>query len=444
MVGEYRVEQIVGEGGMGQVYGAVHPVIGKRAAIKVLLPEICRNHQMVERFVMEARAVNQIGHPNIVDVFAFGQLPDGRQYMVMEWLRGQSLSDRLKRGLPTIPETCEILIGIAAALDAAHEKGIVHRDLKPHNVFLVDVRGQRPLVKLLDFGLVKLTDAGEDPRMERTRAGALLGTPAYMSPEQALGRGVDTRSDNYALGVVAFEMLTGRVPFIEDAAMALLVAHMQQQPPTPLSIHPGIPPELDRLVLALLAKDPAHRPTLQQAMGVLGYFRETASPSGVPTTPHGVTIRPPQGPMHSTLGHASGQQAFAAPVPASSGKWKLAVAAIGVLAAAGIAIAVVASRGGADDTGAQPAARPPVATPTGPATSTDAAVEAAPPDATVVVETPATTVDAGAPAVTSVDVPKKPKPTTRPKPKPATGSATTQPKPPPDDDDGLIRVTPKK
>ncbi|HTL31966.1 MAG TPA: serine/threonine-protein kinase, partial [Kofleriaceae bacterium] len=196
MVGEYRIEQIVGEGGMGQVYGAVHPVIGKRAAIKVLLPEICRSAQMVERFVMEARAVNQIGHPNIVDVFAFGSLPDGRQYMVMEWLRGQSLSDRLRRGMMTIPEACDVLSAIAAALDAAHEKGIVHRDLKPHNVFLVEVRGQKPLTKLLDFGLVKLTDTGEDHRVERTRAGALLGTPAYMSPEQALGKGVDTRSDN--------------------------------------------------------------------------------------------------------------------------------------------------------------------------------------------------------------------------------------------------------
>src|SRR6478609_894292 len=115
MVGEYQVERLVGEGGMGQVYGAVHPVIGKRAAIKVLLPEICRNRSMVERFVMEARSVNQIGHPNIVDVFAFGALPDGRQYMVMEWLKGMSLSDRLKRGIPTIPETCDILYGVAAA-----------------------------------------------------------------------------------------------------------------------------------------------------------------------------------------------------------------------------------------------------------------------------------------------------------------------------------------
>src|SRR5512139_835820 len=166
MVGEYKVERLVGEGGMGQVYGAVHPVIGKRAAIKVLLPEICRSRQMVERFVMEARSVNQIGHPNIVDVFAFGALPDGRQYMVMEWLKGEALSDRLARGILPLAETCDVLLAISAALDAAHEKGIIHRDLKPHNVFLVDVKGAKQIVKLLDFGLVKLMGPEDDGRVE--------------------------------------------------------------------------------------------------------------------------------------------------------------------------------------------------------------------------------------------------------------------------------------
>jgi serine/threonine-protein kinase len=444
MVGEYRIEQIVGEGGMGQVYGAIHPVIGKRAAIKVLLPEICRNQQMVERFVMEARAVNQIGHPNIVDVFAFGALPDGRQYMVMEWLRGQALSDRLNRGLMTIPETCEILTGIAAALDAAHEKGIVHRDLKPHNVFLVDVRGQRPLVKLLDFGLVKLTDTADDPRMERTRAGALLGTPAYMSPEQALGKSVDTRSDNYALGVVAYQMLTGRLPFTEDTAMALLVAHMQQAPTPPAVIAPGLPPELDQLVTALLAKDPAQRPSLQQVMGVLSYFRETAHPSGIPTSPHSaVTIRPAL--SHSTLGHASGQQALPAPAAEGSRRWKYALA--GVVTVGIAAVAIVLALGHKSET-PQPAASPPVVT-----APADAAPQVAPPDAAAVVATPppadaavqatAPAVDAGVPVATTTEPkPKHPHGKPKPKDKPNTGSATS--KPLPDDDDGLIRITPKK
>ncbi|HEY5951732.1 MAG TPA: serine/threonine-protein kinase [Kofleriaceae bacterium] len=446
MVGEYRVEGIVGEGGMGQVYGAVHPVIGKRAAIKVLLPEICRNRQMVERFVMEARAVNQIGHPNIVDVFAFGALPDGRQYMVMEWLRGLSLSDRLKRGVPTIPETCDILYGVAAALDAAHASGIIHRDLKPHNVFLVDVRGAKPLVKLLDFGLVKLSDT-EDPRMERTRAGALLGTPAYMSPEQALGRSIDTRSDNYALGVLAFEMLTGRLPFIEDTAMGLLVAHMQSPPSLPSSVAPGIPGELDRMVLALLAKDPAARPTLQQVMQVLAYYRDNQHPSQVPTAPHvAVTVMAPSNPaMHSTLGQSSGERMLTGRAGPTRGKGLYALAAVGVLAVAGVAIAVVVSSGKKDDR-AEPEAPPIVATPADAATvaptpdavtvvtaPVDAAIEAAAtPDAAVVADTPKPTVK---------KPPTKKPPTTKP---PTTKPPDTTTKPPPDDDDGLIRVTPRK
>jgi serine/threonine protein kinase len=453
MVGEYRVEGLVGEGGMGQVYGAVHPVIGKRAAIKVLLPEICRNQQMVERFVMEARAVNQIGHPNIVDVFAFGALPDGRQYMVMEWLRGMSLSDRLKRGIPTIPETCDILYAVAAALDAAHAAGIIHRDLKPHNVYLVEVRGSKPLVKLLDFGLVKLSD-NDDPRMERTRAGALLGTPAYMSPEQALGKGVDTRSDNYAFGVLAFEMLTGRLPFIEDTAMALLVAHMQQPPSLPSSAAPGIPPELDRLVLALLAKDPAARPTLTQAMQVLAYFRDTHHPSNAPTSPHGrptiVAPHPSSGVgVSTTMGQSSGEQLLTARHEPKRGML-FALAAVGVLAVAGVAIALVLSS--KDKPAAAPEPPPVVQSPA------DAAL-AVTPDAGAIATTPpidaavevAATPDAAVPVVadTAKTEPKPPKnrPPKKPPPKRTdTGSATTPPPPPPppDDDDGLIRVTPRK
>ncbi len=446
MVGEYRVEGLVGEGGMGQVYGAVHPVIGKRAAIKVLLPEICRNQQMVERFVMEARAVNQIGHPNIVDVFAFGALPDGRQYMVMEWLRGVSLSDHLKRGVPTIPETCDILHAVAAALDAAHAAGIIHRDLKPHNVFLVEVRGSKPLVKLLDFGLVKLSD-NDDPRMERTRAGALLGTPAYMSPEQALGRGIDHRSDNYALGVMAFEMLTGRLPFIEDTAMALLVAHMQQPPSPPSSIAPNIPAELDRLVYALLAKDPNGRPSMQQAMQILAYYRDTNRPSNVPTSPHAaVTVMAPSNAaVLSTMGQSSGQRMAAPAEPPKRRGALLAVAALAVLCIAGgaVAIALSKNKGSAD-----PAAQPPPEQPPIVATPADAAVAPPTPDAAAVVAAPVdAAVEVAAPpdaAVTTIAETPKPKEHKKKPPKKTPPKPGDPPPPPVDDDDGLIRVTPKK
>ncbi len=466
MVGEYRIEALVGEGGMGQVYGAVHPVIGKRAAIKVLLPEIGRNHQMVERFVMEARSVNQIGHPNIVDVFAFGMLPDGRQYMVMEWLRGVALADRLKRGVPLIPETCDILHGVAAALDAAHAVGIVHRDLKPHNVFLVDVRDAKPLVKLLDFGLVKLGD-GDDQRLERTRQGAIMGTPAYMSPEQCLGRAVDTRSDNYSFGVMAFEMLTRRVPFIEDTAMALIVAHMQAPPSPPSSIAPGIPPELDRMVYALLSKDPAQRPTLQQAMRTLAYFRDPGHSSGMTTGPH---MPPPtmmapgaygsQGPgMVSTMGQSHGQLLTSRQEPGGK-KRGLVYALVGLAVAAVVGVGVVVAVGGKKDSKAAGSGSespivqtPPVidaAVATPPATPDANAVVAAPADAAVTATPDAAEVVATPDAGTTVAV--EPKPLPKPKPKPPEHKPRPEPKPrptdpvkpPPDDDDGLIRVTPKK
>ncbi|MFN0253852.1 MAG: serine/threonine-protein kinase [Kofleriaceae bacterium] len=467
MVGEYRIEALVGEGGMGQVYGAVHPVIGKRAAIKVLLPEIGRNRQMVERFVMEARAVNQIGHPNIVDVFAFGVLPDGRQYMVMEWLRGLSLSDRLKRGVPLIPETCDVLHGVAAALDAAHASGIVHRDLKPHNVFLVDVRDSKPLVKLLDFGLVKLGDS-DDNRLERTRQGAIMGTPAYMSPEQCLGKTVDTRSDNYSFGVLAFEMLTGRVPFVEETAMQLIVAHMQAPPSPPSSIAPGIPPELDRLVYALLAKDPAQRPSLKQVMGTLQYFRDPGHASGAGTGPYTPppTMTPPgispvahSSPsnigMVSTMGQSHGQLLTTRQPQRGRSRGLYAFVAL-TIAAAVTVVMVVAMGGKKSAAGGEAGETPPIATSidaavvTPPPAVSDAAILATPPSDAAIVATPPPPADAAvgavmsdAAAIATQSEPPKPKPPKPKPPKPKPPDPTTKP-PPPEDDDGLIRVTPKK
>ncbi len=289
LVGEYRIEKLVGQGGMGQVYGAVHPVIGKRAAIKVLRGELCADPEAIDRFVLEARAVNQIGHPNIVDVFAFGSLPDGRQYMVMEWLRGESLDERIRRMLPTLEETCEIMLSICAALDAAHSEQIVHRDLKPHNVFISHARGMKPAIKLLDFGLVKLI--GEH-QVERTRSGSMLGTPAYMSPEQARGRGVDHRTDLYALGVMLFELVTGTLPFIEQSAMEMVMAHIQAQPPVPSSIRPGLPPSIDQLILGLLEKDPAYRPTISQMIGVLTDVQKLAASAPGALTPTLIATHP--------------------------------------------------------------------------------------------------------------------------------------------------------
>ena len=265
-VGEFRVEQKVGEGGMGGVYAANHPLIGKKAAVKVISLALCQNPLAVERFVQEARAANQIGHPNIVDVFSFGELPDGRSYLVMEWLPGQTLAQRLAEGVP-LPEAIEILDQMTDALEAAHEKGIIHRDLKPANVILMPVRGQT-VVKLLDFGLAKLAEQ-DDSRLQRTRTGVMMGTPEYVSPEQARGKNVDHRTDLYALGVIAYELILGRLPFDADNVADLISQHLHVAPTPPRTHWPEIPPNLEALMLGLLAKDRESRPTIADVRRVI-------------------------------------------------------------------------------------------------------------------------------------------------------------------------------
>jgi hypothetical protein len=275
MVGEYRVERKIGQGGMGIVYGAVHPLIGKRAAIKVLSRQLCMQPEAVERFVTEARSVNQIGHPNIVDVFSFGNLPDGRSYFVMEWLEGKSLAERLRKGRMSIGEVIAILDEVAEALEAAHAKRIVHRDLKPDNIFLVAAPGGKTKVTLLDFGIAKLLDDSNE-RITKTRTGSLMGTPLYVAPEQARGYEIDARVDIYSLGAVAFEMLTGKPPFIADNAMDVVSMHLHDEPPRCSSVMSGVPAQLDDILLATLAKEPDDRPTLPELRAVLATLRNTA------------------------------------------------------------------------------------------------------------------------------------------------------------------------
>jgi serine/threonine-protein kinase len=294
VVSDYKIEHKLGEGGMGAVYAAVHPLIGKKAAIKVISPQLCTDASSVERFVQEARSVNQIGHPNIVDIFTFGVLPDGRSYFVMEWLQGESLADRLARGGMTLGEAVEIMDQVADALEAAHEKGIVHRDLKPDNTYLVKVRGDRRLVKLLDFGIAKL--AGGDVRVQKTATGMMMGTPGYISPEQARGKNVDNRTDVYAFGCMAYEMVLGRLPFVAESAMDVVLKHLTEPPPPPSSIWPEIPPQLEDILLRMLDKDPARRPSLHEFRAVLaemrGMIASTMGPAGAGAFPSGFGPRP--------------------------------------------------------------------------------------------------------------------------------------------------------
>ncbi|MCE9580570.1 MAG: protein kinase [Deltaproteobacteria bacterium] len=260
VVGDYVIERQLGAGGMGIVYGARHPIIGKRAAIKVLNARYSADPDAVGRFVQEAQAVNQIGHDSIVDIFAFGTLPDGRVFLVMEWLQGESLQARLERDRVPLPETLAILGALARALQDVHAADVVHRDLKPDNVFLLE-GGESPRIKLLDFGIAKLSSGS--PTINRTQTGVVMGTPLFMSPEQARGDHIDARTDLYALGVIAYHLVCGETPFgSEPSAIEILAAHICKAPPMPTALQPDTPPALEALILGLLAKNPAERPAL--------------------------------------------------------------------------------------------------------------------------------------------------------------------------------------
>jgi serine/threonine-protein kinase len=292
-IGNYKITAKLGEGGMGVVYQAEHPVIGKKVAMKAIHPELSRNADVISRFVTEAQAVNQIGHENIVDIADFGNTPDGEFYFVMELLQGEPLSERLKRE-GSLPPTRATLIAtqIADALAASHEHGIVHRDLKPENVFLLARGGNRDFVKVLDFGLAKLTTT-EGRATHKTRTGYLMGTPYYMSPEQCEGKAeIDHRSDIYSLGVLLFEMLTGKVPFGGEGYGEIIVKHITMPPPSVRSIVHDLRPDLDIVLYRALAKDRAQRfqsmSDLRDALADPEAYAAAAPVIRIPEDPSGI------------------------------------------------------------------------------------------------------------------------------------------------------------
>ena len=265
LAGRYEVVRRIGEGGMGAVYEAKHALIGKRVAVKVLLEKFHAKSDFVARLLQEARLASSIGHQNIVDVTDFGTTDDGRSFVVMEFLDGESLADLERREAPLpIERSLRIARQAASALGAAHAKGIFHRDVKPENLYLVR-RGDADFVKVVDFGISKAVKPGGDDGAEAyrlTHTGLLLGTPLYMSPEQARGdEDLDHRADIWALGVLLYECLTGEVPFRANNYLQIISQVLTHEPLSPSRLRPelGIPDAIDAVVMRAMEKDRARR-----------------------------------------------------------------------------------------------------------------------------------------------------------------------------------------
>lgn len=258
-VGAYAIMRELGVGGMGTVYEALHVQLGRKVALKVLKREVASSPEMLTRFFNEARAVNHVDHPGLVQISDFGSLTDGSPYLVMELLRGETLAARLAaRGRLTESEVLTIVGQLASILAAAHEKGIVHRDVKPSNVMLVPdpavTSGER--VKLLDFGVAKIANSAIANGVPMTQKGLPIGTPLYMSPEQCVGAtDIDGKADVYALGVILFELLAGHCPFEAENALALLNMHVRKPPPSLRELVPTVTPTTVQLLDALLSKE---------------------------------------------------------------------------------------------------------------------------------------------------------------------------------------------
>ena len=264
--GKYFVRSILGRGGMGTVYEGVNVQMGRVVALKVLHPKQVKRRESVKRFYQEARAAGAIGHPNICEVYDLGSLEDGCPYLVMERLVGSTLAQHIRQSPLPFEAAIDIMIQVLSGLVVAHEKGIVHRDLKPDNIFLTERVGCSPVAKVLDFGVSKVvSSAPMEPRdadLDLTRTGMVMGTPYYMSPEQASGaRDLDGRVDLYACGVILYETLTARRPFLAANYHILLWNILKTEPPAPSTLRPDLPPALESVIARAMARDRAVRYT---------------------------------------------------------------------------------------------------------------------------------------------------------------------------------------
>jgi serine/threonine protein kinase len=289
--GRYRIDRLIGLGGMGAVYEAEHVAIRRKVALKVLHRDLSRKQDLVMRFRREAQAASRVGHPNIVDITDFGYTQDGSAFLVMEHLSGLDLAQVLaQRGRLRPQRALHVALQLVQALSAAHNAGVIHRDLKPENIFLLfpeetigpDKSGPRDIVKVLDFGIAMRVEPTVPIRL--TSPGLTVGTPEYMSPEQATGEGTDGRADIYAVGTILYEMLGGRVPF-EDLSPVELLQKKASEPARPLhDLEPGVHPALEQVIMQCLERAPSARP---QSMGELlrALLRVQAELSAPPPLP---------------------------------------------------------------------------------------------------------------------------------------------------------------
>jgi serine/threonine protein kinase len=293
--GRYRIDRKLAEGGMGEVYLAEHVELQKRVALKIMLPSLSADPQFVARFKAEAVSVTRIGHQNIVDVSDFGQTDDARFYFVMEWLDGVTLTTLARHGALSIERTVGLVLQIARALAAAHDKGIVHRDLKPDNVMVLQRPERADFVKVLDFGVAKLPRSATH---EQTAVGTLVGTPAYMSPEVIRGLSADARADIYALGLITRELLTGTQTFIGGSGFEVMSRQVNEPPPPwPDALVDRLPLALGAMVMKMLEKAPERRPqSLHEVVSVLESIDARQAP------PRAEATLPPSSPSRAGLG----------------------------------------------------------------------------------------------------------------------------------------------
>jgi tRNA A-37 threonylcarbamoyl transferase component Bud32 len=341
--GPWVVERELGRGGMGSVYAVVHEDIGKRAALKVMHRRLITSSS-VERILLEARVVNQVGHPNIVDIFETGTLADGRPYIVMERLEGMPLSYRADEGKILPDQVIGILLQVCDALIAAHAANVVHRDLKLDNVFLLDNADDpsQPRVKLLDWGIAKIISNDE---VRHTIEGQLVGTPQYLSPEQARGAAVTPQTDVYSLGVMAYELFLEQLPFEAETSAEIMAMHLRATPPPPSEMWPDIPASLENLLLAMLAKDADARPTMLTVAHTLELIRSEMQSRRItgrmPSEHKTATIAPEPHERRSAPRLASVPEGFAPTEPASEWvepkrRWHVVVGAFAIATSAAL------------------------------------------------------------------------------------------------------------